>query len=310
MVSRFPCLRGRGPPREETRLACIPITAFRLSPASTLRAAPHAIDRHSYRNAYADCSSSWWPHPAPASAASLRPPSSRPAGRHADLIGLEAAFRRARQWPDQDTGRSAAALRTGPPWCRKPVLQPLANFSPEQQTAAREQPLPAQRLPVPALCASRPGSCPEAPAADSSQGLVIHGSGGQVPVHAASDDRGSSSSSAELRSGGTDCQPGAATDRTCVLLPARGLRSSPCFRTGRSPPATCPQLCLSGRPSLCRLVTGTGVLCLWWTPSGRLRPPPGIHVGKDTAPSRSRGQARIRLAKRRGIVMVAIFMLY
>ena len=73
---------------------------------------------------------------------------------------------------------------------------------------------------------------------------------------------------------------------------------------------TCPQLCRSGRPSLRRLVTGTGVLCLWWTPSGRLRPPPGIHVGKDTAPSRSRGQARIRLAKRRGIVMVAIFMLY
>lgn len=65
VVSRFPCLRGRGPPREEPRLACIPITAFRLSPASTLRAAPHAIDRHSYRNAYADSSSSWWPHPAP-----------------------------------------------------------------------------------------------------------------------------------------------------------------------------------------------------------------------------------------------------
>lgn len=138
VVSRFPCLRGRGPPREEPRLACIPITAFRLSPASTLRAAPHAIDRHSYRNAYADCSSSWWPHPAPAPAASLRPPSSRPAARHADLIGLEAAFRRVGQWPDQDTGRSAAALRTGPPWCRKPVLQPLAVFLPEQQTAARE----------------------------------------------------------------------------------------------------------------------------------------------------------------------------
>ena len=40
------------------------------------------------------------------------------------------------------------------------------------------------------------------------------------------------------------------------------------------------------------------------------RPPPGLHVGKDTAPSRSRRQARIRLAKRRGIAMVAILMLY
>ena len=86
VVSRFPCLRGRGPPLKESRLACIPITALRLSPASTLRAAPHAIDRHSYRNAYADCSSSWWPHPAPAPAASLRLPSSRPAAGHADLI--------------------------------------------------------------------------------------------------------------------------------------------------------------------------------------------------------------------------------
>ena len=91
-VSRFPCLRGRGPPLKESRLACIPITALRLSPASTLRASPHAIDRHSYRNACADSCSSWQPHPAPAPDSSLSPPNTRPAGGHADLIQLEAAF--------------------------------------------------------------------------------------------------------------------------------------------------------------------------------------------------------------------------
>ena len=157
VVSRFPCRRGRGPPRGEPRLACIPITAFRLSPASTLRAAPHAIDRHSYRNAYADCSSSWWPHPAPAPAASLRPPFSRPAAGHADLIGLEAAFRRGN---GRIRTRAAQLRRSGP--VRRGAGNQSCSLWPSFCQSSRlqpgKQPLPAQRLPVPALRAFRPGS--------------------------------------------------------------------------------------------------------------------------------------------------------
>ena len=137
VVSRFPCLRGRGPPRGESRLACIPITAFRLSPASTLRAAPHAIDRHSYRNAYADCSSSWWPHPAPAPAASRRPPPSRPAAGHADLIRLEAAFRRAGQWSRIRT-RAAQLRRSGP--VRRGAGNQSCSLWPTFRQSSRPQP--------------------------------------------------------------------------------------------------------------------------------------------------------------------------
>ena len=69
---------------------------------------------------------------------------------------------------------------------------------------------------------------------------VIHGFGGQVPVHVASDDRGRSSSYQQPSSSGTDCQPGAASqsDRPCACSsPARVS-----FAFGGHPPVGCAHL--------------------------------------------------------------------
>ena len=137
VVSRFPCQRGRGPPREEPRLACIPITAFRLSPASTLRAAPHASDRHSYRNAYAI--SQLIMAAASGSRSGLIPESAPhpPGGWTRRPHPAEATFRQAGKRPDQDTEHSAAALRTGPPKCRRTSPAALAILCPGSQSEPR-----------------------------------------------------------------------------------------------------------------------------------------------------------------------------
>ena len=177
---------------------------------------------------------------------------------------------------------------------------------PGQPIGTTKHRVPARRLPVPALRASRPGSCPEAASVaqpckspDRMTGDKTHKPARQglrhpwlwwtgfCPRRQRCPGEQLITPAAKVSRDGLPARRSLGV-RTCGLLPVRGLRSSPSFRTGRSPPATQPQLCQSGRPSLCMLVTGTGVLCLWWTPSGRLRPPPGIHVGNDTAPSRSR----------------------
>ena len=86
--------------------------------------------------------------------------------------------------------------------------------------------------------------------------------------------------------GETDgCPPTAAQDS--VLLPARGLKSSHFFRTGRSPPSI--RAC-SSPPSdspHAILITGPGVRSF----SGHLRQAPpasGLHVVTDTATSRGK----------------------
>jgi hypothetical protein len=119
---------------------------------------------------------------------------------------------------------------------------------------------------------------------------VIHGFGGQVPVHVASDDRGRSSSYQQPSSSGTDCQPGAASafgPAISCQCGGSGLRP-PSAPVGALRPLSRSSASQADRPCACSSPARVSFAFGGHPPVG-CRPPPGIHVGNDTAPSGSRG---------------------
>ena len=121
------------------------------------------------------------------------------------------------------------------------------------------------------------------------RGRVIHGFGGQVPVHVASDDRGSSSSSQQPRSAGTDCQTGAASafgPAVFCQCGGSGLRP-PSAPVGALRPLSRSSASQADRPCACSSPARVSFAFGGPPPVG-CRPPPGLHVGNDTAPSGSR----------------------